>query len=102
MSRSYMRLKSIGFTLIELLVVIAIIVILGGLLLGSISKARERARRALCASNLRQFGIAHLSYASDNKDSFVIHCPANGSIGICKVWQGSFSPDFTGLGKLIH
>ncbi len=54
-----------GFTLIELLVVIAIITILAALLFPVFARAREKARTASCASNLRQIGLATSLYAED-------------------------------------
>ncbi len=57
-----------GLTLVELLVVIAIIGILAALLLPFLDAAKERARRAHCMSNLRQFTLGIIMYGNDNND----------------------------------
>jgi len=61
-------MKRKKFTLIELLVVLAIIAILAALLLPALAKARDKARGAQCTANMKQIGLALVSYTGDSDD----------------------------------
>lgn len=59
-------MKNKGFTLVELLVVIAIISLLMGILVPCLTKARQMVHNLICASNLRQIGLALVDYQDDH------------------------------------
>lgn len=68
--------------MIELLIVISIIVILAGILLPALEKARSGARTIQCANNLRQIHVSTELYAIDNRwlklDSWYTNLVNNG------------------------
>ena len=70
-----------AFTLVELLVVISIIALLLSILMPSLQKAREQAQRLICATNLKNLGIATQTYILENNEEiyFAQYLPSPGS-----------------------
>lgn len=71
--------KKRAFTLIELLVVISIIAMLLAILMPALGSVKERAKRIVCGQQLKQMGIATVTYASDQGDNLPVPY-FNGSI----------------------
>lgn len=59
-----------GFTVIEMMIVVSIIAILGALLFPVFARAREKAHSIVCASNLRNMGLALRVYSSEHHGHF--------------------------------
>ena len=77
-----------GFTLVELLTVVATIATLAALLLPVLGKAKNKAHRTNCMSNLRNLGFAWVMYAQDNNSRLVESYPVDNE----DVWvQGDVS-----------
>lgn len=64
------RRQARAFTLLELLVVVAVIALLVSVLLPSLHKAREQAKRVVCQSNERTIGVAAQSYIQAERERF--------------------------------
>jgi prepilin-type N-terminal cleavage/methylation domain-containing protein len=78
-----------GFTLVELLVVIGIIALLISILLPSLNRARESAKRTACLSNLRQVHASFIFYALDYNDAAPLGCSGNTYQFNYSIWRSA-------------
>ena len=96
--KEVIEMKRNGFTLIELLVVVAIIAILAAMLLPALSRARERARQAVCMNNLKQIGLAIEMYANDYDEWLP---PASYGSSSSQYWYSPYPPGNQILGPYV-
>ena len=64
--------KPRGFTLIEMMIVVGVLIVLAGILLPAILRARERGRVVHCQNNLRQCGISMQFYGDQYAGYFPV------------------------------
>jgi prepilin-type N-terminal cleavage/methylation domain-containing protein len=86
---SFAHRRLTAFTLIELLVVISIISILASMLLPSLSRAKAKALRIKCVSNLKQIGLGFRMWSDDNDNRFPWQTATSegGTRGLSEAWQ---------------
>src|SRR5258706_620908 len=82
-----------AFTLVELLVVIAIIAILAAMLLPSLGRAKEAAKRIACLNSMRQLGMSASMYADENEGQYTPR--------MIPFWPDRLRPYFTVTNLLI-
>ncbi|HVV00675.1 MAG TPA: prepilin-type N-terminal cleavage/methylation domain-containing protein [Verrucomicrobiae bacterium] len=97
--------KREAFTLIEMMVAIATIAILASLLLPVLGRAKNKAQRTACLSNLRQLGFAWQLYFQENNGYLAEAYPTNNSdawvFGDMSVAKEAADPELVREGKLF-
>ncbi len=89
------KIKDKGFTLVELLVVISIIALLLSVLMPSLGKAKEQARKVVCGSNFKQIYMSLFMYASENNGASVPYRPPNNTGRSENTWDSKIAAYFS-------
>src|SRR5687768_15785448 len=91
-----------AFTLVELLVVIGIIAVLIGILLPTLSRAREAAKKTVCLSNMRQLSDYLKLYAVGYKDAMPIGFMDQKAFSYLINWNNSNGTKVSQMGLLVE
>lgn len=83
---------AVAFTLIELLVVISIVAVLASILLSVFGRTKQQANIVQTMSNMKQMGVAMLSYASDNNLCLPNRMPPSDTPGVSNRWPSALRP----------
>lgn len=89
--------KARAFTLIELLVVIAIIAVLVSILIPSLGKAKELAKRAVCSSNLREYQVGAALYMNQNNEEFPYNAADGDKYTVTNWTLAKYQPNWLSL-----
>lgn len=81
-----------AFTLVELLTVIAIVGVLAAIVIATVARTRESARRTQSVSNMRQVSMSMLLFASENKMRFPSSANIVGGISVPTTWDVALLP----------
>jgi type II secretory pathway pseudopilin PulG len=89
-----------------MLVVVAIIMVLAALLLPALERIGERADQVKCMNNMRQIGMAMITYASDNKGRMPVHGPGDDAANFASTnavpnWLGQILPILGGNKRIL-
>lgn len=92
-----------GFTLIELLTVIAVVCLIAAILLPVFAAVRERGRRTIYQSNLKQIALAMQQYVADSNGQYPIHeyVVKKGGVNVGVAWQQAIAP-YVGDSRVYH
>ncbi len=97
-------MKRNGFSLIELIVVIVIIAAVIGIMLPTLSLARQSAQSTVCLSNLRQLAIMADAYTSENKGYYPLAYYGGGNLfnWALNIQNGQYQPGLLWMGQTTN
>ena len=94
--------QAAGFTVTELLVTVSCLLLLAALLLPAIARSKARSARVGCNSNMKQVGMAFLTWSMDNQGRFPMRVPVANGGTMELVGNGTVFPHFQVLSNELN